>query len=200
MQVKWNVFCVVLTVLSLIACSSDENGDDYATPSMNDTYIRFVSPSGTNVLDSLGIIGKEEVMAEMGTDIISISGIRSSDNKPLEMTKYWMHVLPEYGQEFVKEESLVKLHWIDFNVWDIEKRPYEYTEIYKFQLQGSKVFGDNEVHTLDWYVYIKGRRHNAFKCEVDGLEVSLADDYLYNNRSYYSGWRNVTALLTIQCK
>lgn len=199
MQVKWNAFSVVLTVLALVACGSGENGDDNVTPSENDTYIRFLSPSGTNVLDSLGIIGKEEVMAEMGTDIISISGIRSSDNKPLEMTKYWMHVLPEYGQEFVKEESLVKLHWVDFNVWDIEKRPYEYTEIYKFQLQGSKVFGDNEVHTLDWYVYIKGRRHNAFKCEVDGQEVSLADDYLYNRRDY-GGWRNVTALLTIQCK
>ena len=191
----------VAIALMMAGCSSSENGGEnggeYMTPSFNYTYIRFVSPSGTNILDSLAVMETKKFRIETDDKLITISGIANIDNKPLKMETYWWYISPSTDfcpeeAEWPRDETLLQLYWVDFNTWDIEKRPYEYTEIYKIDMRSPVLFGDEETHTLRWYVNIVGRRYDAFKCEVDGQEVSLEDDILYKK-----GRRTVTAYLTI---
>ena len=78
MQVKYKFLFVLLMVSSFMACDDDKliTGDN--EPLYNHTYLRFVSPTGTNVLDSLSIMSPEKWVMELGTDLMSISGIRAT--------------------------------------------------------------------------------------------------------------------------
>ena len=98
--------------------------------------------------------------------------------------------------DFPKDEILLKLEWIDF------KSSSDYNEIYSIQLYSPKIFGDNETHTLKWYVNISEWRENAYKCELDGYEVSLDNDPFYNERKFHDDDNRhpVAGIITINCK
>ena len=54
---KSKIFSVILIVSLLFACSNEEvEGEDGLNPFYSETYIRFVSPAGTNVMDSLDML------------------------------------------------------------------------------------------------------------------------------------------------
>jgi hypothetical protein len=197
MQVKNKILFIMLTMLSLIACSSSEDGVG-VTPSFHETYLRFVSPSGTNVLDSLHVMGENDKIVEIGSDLIAVSGRRASDGEALEMTTELYYGSKQAADEFEKDEALVRVWWADFNTWNIEDRPNKYNEIYTVTMTSPKLFGNNESHTLAWYVKVVGRTHDAYKCEVDGQEVSLDNDPFYNKYTY-EGRHKVNAIITIPC-
>jgi len=60
MQIKYRFLFVLLMVSSFMACDDDKliTGDN--EPLYNHTYLRFVSSTGTNVLDSLSIMSPEK--------------------------------------------------------------------------------------------------------------------------------------------
>lgn len=197
MQVKFKILFIMLTMLSLIACSSNEDSVG-VTPSRNETYLRFVSPSGTNILDSLHVMGENDKIVEMSSDLISVRGKCASDGSDLEFINELYYGSKRAGDEFEREEALVRVRWYDFKIWDIEDRPNKYNEIYTVTMTSPKLFGNNESHTLAWYVKVVGRTHDAYKCEVDGQEVSLDNDPFYNKYTY-EGRHNVNAIITIPC-
>lgn len=188
---------IVLIVTAFVACNNyTENG---VTPSYNVTYLRFVSPSGTNVLDSLNVLEEGIKIQELDPKLITIIGRRISDGKAVDLHKELFHASKQAGSEFEREETLIKLEWNDFNIWDVEKRDNQYEEIYEIHLQSSQIFCDNATHHLKWYVNVLGREHNAYKCEVDGQEVSLDNDPLYNLRTY-DARHEVAGFVTFYCK
>jgi hypothetical protein len=186
----------VVIIFSFMACNS-EGGDDNVRPSYNETYLRFVSPSGTNVLDSLNVLNG--AMVGLNTDLISISGIRHSDEQELDITRYWLYASKQTGSEFLTDETLIVLWWNDFKVWNVEKRPKRYDETYEIKLKSPQIFGDEETHTLKWYVSVSGRKQNAYRCEADGQEVALSDDIIYNKKTF-DGRHWVTGIVTFFTK
>ena len=199
MQVKYKILFILLAGL-FIACSDEVSPLGDRSPSYNETYLRFVSPAGTNVLDSLHVIGSEDWVKELGTDIMSVSGIRTSDGQALELTAVLCYGSRQVGDEFEREEPLVHVWWMDFNISNIEKRPKKYHEIYTVTMTSSKVFGDSASHTLTWYVNVSVLTVDAYKCEVDGHEVSLANDPFYNHKWASEGRHDVAAIVTVPCK
>jgi hypothetical protein len=189
-----------LLVFTMSSCSNSEEQGDNANPAINFSYLRFVSSCGTNVLDSLKVFEKDgPTSQEIKDSLISIKCIRTSDNQQLDMINHLFYANSQADYEFPRDETLIRLNWVDFNTWDLEKRPYHYDEVYDILLQSSKIFGDNETHHLKWYVSVVGRAHNALKCEVDGQKVSLDDDPLYNREAIY-GVFEVNGIITIPCK
>jgi hypothetical protein len=199
MQIKFRFLFILLIASSFMACSDNEliTGDN--TPSYNQTYLRFVSPAGTNVLDSLRIMSPEKWVMELGTDIMSVSGIRTSDNHALDLMTELFYGSKRAGDEFEGEGPLVHVMWYDSNIGNIEKRPRKYHETYTVTMTSPRVFGDGVSHTLTWYVNVSGRTVDAYKCEVDGHEVSLVNDPFYI-RDMYEGRHFVSAIVTVPCK
>jgi hypothetical protein len=197
MQVKSKfVFFVLGSVF--IACGDEVGPLGDNEPLYNHTYLRFVSPTGTNVLDSLCIMSPEKWVMELGTDLMSISGTQASDGQTLELTPELFYGSKRAGDEFDEKGPLVHVWWYDFYFCK-EKRPKKYHETYTVTMTSPKVFGDGVSHTLTWYVNVSGRAVDAYKCEVDGHEVSLANDPLYIMDSY-EGRHFVSAIVTVPCK
>jgi hypothetical protein len=198
MQVKYKFLFVLLMVSSFMACDDDKliTGDN--EPLYNHTYLRFVSSTGTNVLDSLSIMSPEKWVMELGADIMSVSGIRASDNHALDLMTELFYGSKRAGDEFDEKGPLVHVMWYDSYICK-EKRPKKYHETYTVTMTSPRVFGDGVSHTLTWYVNVSGRTVDAYKCEVDGHEVSLANDPLYIMDSY-EGRHFVSAIVTVPCK
>lgn len=192
MQVKLNFLLILMLLASCIACNN--TWEDSTPPAENVTYIKFVSPTGTNVLDSLQVFdfNSEYKKKKMDDDLISITGDRKSDGKILEIDKYLTCVCPYEGANLV-EETLLELKWWDYNIFDVDKQ--EYT----IALKSKKVFGDDDMHYLKWYVNVFGSVYDAYKCEFDGHEVSLADDPVYNANNK-GDHHFLKAKITVQCK
>jgi hypothetical protein len=197
MQVKSKILFILLASL-FIACGDEVGPLGDNEPLYNHTYLRFVSPTGTNVLDSLCIMSPEKWVMELGTDLMSISGTQASDGQTLELTPELFYGSKRAGDEFDEKGPLVHVWWYDFYFCK-EKRPKKYHETYTVTMTSPKVFGDGVSHTLTWYVNVSGRAVDAYKCEVDGHEVSLANDPLYIMDSY-EGRHFVSAIVTVPCK
>lgn len=195
MQVKIKLLFILLIFFSCVSC---EFYDHRSTPpAHNITFLRFVSPSGTNVLDSLHILesdGNIKMEKIDDDELISICGDRSSDGNALELSKYLFYATSQAGAEFEKEETLLKIEWTDFDIFDVEK------QVYTIALKSKKVFGDDDTHYLKWYVNVFGRgEYDAYKCEIDGQNVSLANDLLYNKTKYVDR-HFVKAIVNMPCK
>lgn len=207
MQMKTKILFSLLVASSLFSCGEEGNeSGDGINPFVNQTYIRFVSPVGTNVIDSLGVLNMKErlyVLLE-DTDLLTITGTRMSDGQPLEFNaNHWLWASEKNDPLLKRTETLARLEWLDFNAYYPERHPYEYDEIYEINLSSPELFGKDVTHTLRWYAKVKGKVLNAYKCELDGKEVSLDDDPFYNYTSpYWTMVKNkfVTALIDIKCK
>jgi hypothetical protein len=200
MQIKIKILFTTLIMSLFFACSNDNEGDS-VTPAYHQTYLRFVSPSGTNVLDSLHLLENGLTKKVIDDDLFSVSINRSSDGQSMDshMSKYLFLASPRTDTIFKKDETLVRLDWNDFNIWDLEKRPQIYHEIYKISMRSPKIFGNKEQHSMNWYANVVGRTYDAYKCELDGQEISLENDPFYNKR-VYDGRHVVSAIITILCE
>lgn len=176
---------IIATILGLTSCK-----ESYVTPPTNNkTYLKFLSPTGMNVLDSLKIIPDNNTVMEMDdADIMTVRGIRESDGKVLRMNNRFVRTSPRWGAGFPREESIAELGWGDFYNED--------SDVYSILLQSAAVFNDNEIHTLKWYVRGHGNSYNAYKCEFDGVEVSLMDDPVYSKNSR-GNYHALEALITV---
>ena len=194
------VLWTIILLPFLISCSSEEVGEDNASPAICTSYVRFVSPTGKNILDSLKVLNPyERKTADFDSDLMDITVIRKSDNESLWLRKNLFYACEQTGTEYEQEETVVELYWTDFMVMNIEKRPLNYNDVYEVQMKSPKIFGNNNVHTMRWYIAVTGRAHDAYKCEVDGQEVPLTDDPFYKQQ-FKMGHHGVAGLITVYCK
>ena len=173
--------CVVLAVFSFVGC--EFYGGDCPPPAIHSVYLRLVSPSGNNILDSLGIY-KDGPISIDEKGLFCVDAIRTSDNKPpLRITKDLICASIQAGTEYSKEESIIGLFWGDFDA-------HEGKETYEIQLQSPKIFGDNRVRNISWFVRVSSRNLvDVYKCIIDGQEVSLD-----NKIMTYRGEKSVITL------
>lgn len=156
--------CVVLVVLSFVGCNNPI--EDSIPPTDYSVYLRLVSPSGNNILDSLGIY-KDGPISIDEKGLFGVDGIRTSDKNPLRITKDLICASIQAGAEYSKEESIIGLFWSDFDA-------HEGKETYEIQLQSPKIFGDNRVRNISWFVRVSSANlFDVYKCKIDGQEVPL---------------------------
>lgn len=215
MQMKTRILFILLAASSLFACSEEgSGGGDDMHPFFHKTYVRFISPAGTNVIDSLGVLNMKEERYVLfdKSKLMTVTATRMSDGQLLEVNhSAWIWAEPTDNNYLVPdsyvflpyEETIASLEWVDFNPCNLEKHPYNYDEIYEIRLNSQQLFGSTGSHTLRWYAKVNGRVINAYKCEVDGQEISLDDDPFYNYTSPY--WvhhsnKSANALVEITCK
>ena len=184
MQVKILRLLPLLAALMMTGCSSDEGEDDQVSIPTYDFYIRFLSPSGTNILDSLDVCAGQELHVTAGDEDIILTCISSWKEQPVnKLGLAWWTIPKNYHwhnqEEVLPEGTVLDFHWAD-NLYHSRYRP-NYLEVeYLITLISPKIFKDNEGHTIKWFVKILGNRYDAYKCEVEGKNYSLVDDPIYN--------------------
>lgn len=202
---------LLLSAIISVSCNNDDpepGSGTYTlmmTPSMN---VKFVSASGTNIVDSLDFLdsysGRSYQTLTADDEIIKVSCVRETDGKmiwadqqhtsdgtviTLAFYRYgWYRY--QAGDSYEKEGTLLNLGWADpvasLAISDFDdypwKRPENYDESYTFNIQSPTIFGSDEVHTIKWYVHIIYNHYDAYRCEVDGVELD------FKNLPYYSEW------------
>ena len=194
------LMCVGLIMPLLLSCSN-ENEEEMAVPSCH-TFVRFVSSSGTNVLDSLNVLSKNEgiLLDSATTRLMTINVNRLSDNRSLTLIgKHWLFTSKKSDVNLPKDETILELVWNDFKATDTDNRAKRYDEVYEAKMKGPELFGDDQTHTLRWYAHISGKTFDAYKCEVDGKEVELANDPYYKQQTRM-GVHGACAFINFPCK
>ena len=192
---KLLVYMFLLLPFLVSSCESEGN-ENSLPPADNVTYIRFVSPSGTNVLDSLNVLEGNGDMCEINPEHITFAEHHTQASKPCDFRQYYLRTSKQMNY-FAKEETIAELHWVDF---DVRRAKAGSTFTYSIEMSGRNIFGDDNVHTLKWYLNVyDGGTFDAYKCEVDGKETDLSRDPFYTNQTSHDR-RSVAAFITIECK
>ncbi len=186
-KIKNRRICLVFITCSLLllasACVKTVEGG--RVPYHFNTYIRILSPAGTDVIDSLKRTGAYEQLwitdARANSDKLSIRFWGNSGEEP------WAWGVLKEGTPAVAREGWAKtlnIHWGEIPQDENLKGSYT------LSMRSPMLFGDNEEHTAKFYIKNKGYPLlEVEKCEVDGKIVT--PEYNYDSS-------NVDIFLTIQ--
>lgn len=210
---------LLLSAIVCVSCNkgSEPGSETYAVMMTPRMQVKFISASGANIVDSLNFLEsyKDRSYQTLTADdeIIKVSCVRETDGKmiwadqehasdgtvrTLSFYRYgWAR--PIAGSSYEKEGTLLELGWADpvaslilGNGDDYPwKRPENYDESYTFNIQSPTIFGSDEVHTIKWYVHIIYNHYDAYRCEVDGVELD------FKNLPYYSEWLSKAYIVDI---
>lgn len=204
---------LLFSAIVSVSCNNDDpepnfgTKTDVMTPEMN---IKFVSASGTNVVDSLNFLESygDKLYCEITSDddIIKVSCVRESDGKEvwagkkhvydgtivtMDIYRYgWFR--PVEGALTEREGTLLELGWADpvasLSISDFDdypwKRPENYDDSYTIKIQSPTIFGNDKIHTIKWYVHIIYKHYDTYRCEVDGVEFDFKNlpEYIKHHR------------------
>lgn len=162
-------------------------------------YVRFESPAGSNIADDLKLIDSVLVWPkgarEDGAGIIdTLLVMREGDgaladenpsnglgvasclwinfNSPLS----YRYLDTDKNRKSIEAGTVLDISWVDL-------KPQKENDVYTVSIKSPLLFGDDEPHTIRWFVNIVGGYScYAYRCEVDGKEFDFMDDShrLYN--------------------
>lgn len=104
-----------------------------------------------------------------------------------------------HDKVFDKDEAMLYLSWNDYKITCTYHREESYDEAYRVDIRSPKIFGNEDEHTIKWYVKVNGGTYDAYRCEVDGKDVDLSQDILYNRRIYNGGCHVLYEMITVLC-
>ena len=168
--------------------------EDSLPPRVEATYIRFVSPSGTNVFDSLCISTDSAFCVGAKAGQIGVELIRQSDGARLYASSEWFKDTTYVRAALGRDETVLRLTWCDFN--GITPDDY-FNDVYEIRLTSPLAFRSDETHVVKWRFRIEGGKETVEGCTVDDEPVRYEDDPFYRrNKSD----EPMGALLTVRCK
>lgn len=184
-------FMFIVSLLTSLFCSCDKSDDEQSTNFCPfETYVRFISPLGNNIADSLNLcIGefcdlKGGVNEDMCVDVI-----RESDNKRLIESIYdkvgWVKADVEHSTANIfpclgygKVNTILGIRYLDHHVWQDNDKIKDFDDVYRIDMTSQVLFGDSEVHALRLFVHIYGcGDFKIYKCEYDGKDVTTPEMY-----------------------
>ena len=167
----WQQAALLCICLCGVCSCSDVDGPYYIDPFIVD--VRFESASGTNLADSLNIIDKTKPETwDAKKEDIEVQVYRGSDHKPLDIsTNRWGYINGNTVHNF-PAGTILSVFATDMRIWDEDFRG---SETYIFEFRSKKLFGNDEPHTIKWFVCCRGRaNYNVYKCEVDNEDMPLS--------------------------
>lgn len=196
MQVRNITIILLLSLLCMTSCNND--WEDSLPPAEAHLFIRFVSPAGTNILDSLCLGG--EPYSQVDKKDIQVKCINAWDNEVITVHSlawqtipsgyYWKGKAGKDGTEMpcMTEGTVLHVSWTDSNLFGSENRPANYLASYIITFNSLRIFDSEETHTVKWDVRVRGNTYDAAGvCEIDGKEYSLVGDAVYDHWSIYYG-------------
>lgn len=175
----------IILLPTIAACDKDNNGSDAMHVDVFDVLVRFESPIGTNILDSLNV-QPTEVATYNKLDDLYVNWKNKNDNFSssswYEPRLYWRH-FPDSAYSHNPNFSykgmgtILEMGLIDRNVSDSDYPKAD--EVYSITLKSKKIFGNDSPHTIKYYVHINGGGcgYDAKKCEVDGKDYPIIGPY-----------------------
>lgn len=191
------------TLMVITACSKDypekyEENSSY--PMAGELYIRFLSPIGTNILDSLNVCGNQGISVKTEDCDIKFTCVNTWNNANMDMYQRtaWVKIKDGINSIYksnssapMEAGSALHYSWQDMPLFFDESHPNVFEYSYVISIHSPLIFKNNDIHTIKWFVWMNGGIHDAYKCEVDGKEYSLAGDAaVYNYWSEF--WNEVS--------
>ena len=164
----------------LPSCDNVYNEDSLPVISFT-VCLRFVSDSGTNILDSLNV--KKQECFVLGSspleDLTFEWQNKNNDLKPnWAKPDFCIYEYPFTNTEYMaaRNGTVIQALLTDISITDEgpgknKVRDEEYT-IY---ISSKKIFGNDTKHTIKYYVHITRKaKYEAYKCEIDGKECPIS--------------------------
>jgi hypothetical protein len=138
-------------------------------------FVRFVSPSGTNVLDSLNVLEGSDMVKIKDSLIIDASAYRASNGKDYDsFTNMFIRDNNDYFN-YGTDETFFYESFTEFT----HGKGVDYCVL---QMKSNKLFGNDNVHTIKlYYTMLVDSVFTAYKCEVDGEVYPMWNDPLYQS-------------------
>lgn len=174
------LFAIMLLPI-LTACEKNTGGSDAVFIANFNFKVKFESPIGTNVLDSLQIQPMQDNDYDNHLDDLTV--VYSNKNNDLKHwgdldlrycdTEGWGGLNPNFS--FVGVGTVLHIGFVDISIYDTPNHKYpKRDEEYTVSLTSKKIYGDEKIHTIKFYVHIKGKAvYHTYKCEVDGKEQQI---------------------------
>lgn len=166
---------------TIAACDKDNNGSDAMHVDVFDVLVRFESPIGTNILDSLGVQHMKDRISDYKLDDLTINWKNKENNLNQHWSKprlAWLKTEDWFGSNnpnfsFKGIGTVLDMGLTDINISDSDYPKAD--EVYTITLKSKKIFGNDTPHTIKYYVHINGGGcgYDAKKCEVDGKDYPI---------------------------
>ncbi len=190
---KINIIFKLLLAIMLLpiiaACDNDNGEKDAMFIGPFEFMVKFESPLGTNILDSLQVPHMRNSVRSNHLDDLTLewSNKNNNLNQPWRIPYLaWAHTTEEWASfnpyfSFKGVGSILNVGLTDLSIWDTPNNKYpKRDEEYTISLTSKKIFGDETPHYIKFYIHIKGKAvYDTYKCEVDGKEQPLIWRY-YN--------------------
>lgn len=192
------VLSILCVVSLLISCTkNNEERDQYVVVPFH-MFVEFEGINGTNLLDSLHIIGDKslhiidgdsvEARPVVAADSLEINSYKLSNNKILDVYSIqWIRGKASWSDkdrlhiDYGKMGTLLDMRFSDFSIWGSEAKN-DFDESYLVTFKSRKIFGNDKIHTVKWYIHKYGKNeYKICRCDIDGVQVSVSDISIYND-------------------
>ncbi len=177
---KSNIILKLLLATMLLptiaSCDKENNGSDAVNVDGFEILVRFESPIGTNILDSLGVQHMNNSISDYKLDDLVVNWRNKENNLNYHWSKpelAWFKTEDWAGSSnpnfsFKGIGTVLDMTLTDINISDRDSPKAD--EEYTITLKSKKIFGNDDPHTIKYYVHINGGGcgYAAKKCEVDG--------------------------------
>lgn len=176
------ILLVVLVLFPLLPSCDDNVYNEDSLPVISFTVcLRFVSDSGTNILDSLNV-KKQECFVLVSSPLEDLTFEWQNKNNDLKPNwakpDFCIYEYPFTNTEYMaaRNGTVIQALLTDISITDEgpgknKVRDEEYT-IY---ISSKKIFGNDTKHTIKYYVHITRKaKYEAYKCEIDGKECPIS--------------------------
>ena len=182
-----NLLLAIMVLPIISACSKDEGGGDAMHVDTFELYVKFETPTGANLIDSSKLIQfNNSQSVNNNTDIIDLDWNNKENNLENNSWKkpslYWLKTTDDFGSfnpnfSFKNVGTVLRIQLCDIRV--SRSNFHECDDIYDINIRSKAIFGNDNPHTIRYYVHIKGKAcgYYATKCEVDGKDYPLEGPY-----------------------
>lgn len=181
-HIIFNLLLAIILLPTIASCDKDNGGNAAICIAPFQFMIKFESPIGTNILDSLHVSPTDEIRGNQLDDLTFKWTNKNNDLNPGWSIPYlgWTKTTEEWGGfnpyfSFKGVGTILHVKITDISIWDSPNNKYpKRDEEYTITLTSKKIFGNEIPHTIKFYVHIKGKVvYDTYKCEVDGVEQQL---------------------------
>lgn len=175
------ILLVVLVLFPLLPSCDDNVYNEDSLPVVPFTVcLRFVSDSGTNILDSLNV-KKPGYFALGSSPLEDFTFEWQNKNNDLNPNwarpQFYIYEYPCTDTEYLaaRNGTILEAQFTDISIREVgpgknKVRDEEYTIF----ISSKKIFGNDTKHTIKYYVHITRRaKYEAYKCEIDGKECPI---------------------------